>query len=57
MKFRLKFGPEIAALLETAFRAIRTAPGKNLALILNQIGVDFGPPGAKGNFSENSHRA
>ena len=50
-EIHIKIWTRHRTLLETAVRAIRTAPGKNLALILDQIGVDFGPPGAVGDFS------
>ena len=46
MKPRLKFGPEIGPLLDTAFEAIWTPPRRLLASILDQIGLDFGAPGA-----------
>ena len=43
---RFEISTEIAAVLKTAFEAIWTAPGRLLASILDQNGVDFGPPGA-----------
>ena len=45
-KTRVGISTEIAAVLKTAFEAIWAAPGKLLAFILDQNGVDFGPPGA-----------
>ena len=43
---RVEISTEIAAVLKTVFEAIWTAPGRLLASILDQNGVDFGPPGA-----------
>ena len=43
---RVEISTEIAAVLKTAFEAIWMAPGRLLASILDQNGVDFGPPGA-----------
>ena len=52
-KPRFEISTEIAAVLKTAFEAIWTAPGRLLASILDQNGVDFGPPGAVSVFSRN----
>ena len=52
-KKRVELSTEIAAVLKTAFEAIWTAPGRLLASILDQNGVDFGPPGAVSVFSRN----
>ena len=41
---RVEISNEIAAVLKTTFEAIWTAPGRLLASILDQNGVDFGPP-------------
>ena len=41
---RVEISIEIAAVLKTVFEAIWTAPGRLLASILDQNGVDFGPP-------------
>ena len=43
---RVEISTEIAAVLKTAFEAIWTAPGRLLASMLDQVGGDFGPPGA-----------
>ena len=43
---RVGISIEIAAVLKTAFEAIWTAPGRLLASILDQNGVDVEPQGA-----------
>ena len=48
---QIEIGTEIAALLDTASDPISTPPRSLLASILEQMGVDFGPPGAVGDFS------
>ena len=50
---RIEIGTEIAALLDTALDPIWTPPGRLLASVLDQIGVDFGPPGVVGEISRN----
>ena len=49
----VRIGTEIAALLKTAFEAIRMPPRKLLASILDQLGFDFRAPGAVGDCSRN----
>ena len=48
-----EIGTEIAALLDTALDPIWTPQWRLLASVLDQIGVDFGPPGVVGEISRN----
>ena len=48
MKIGSEIGTEITTFLDTAL----DAPGRLLASNLDQNGVDFGPPGAVGEFSK-----
>ena len=50
---RTAIGIEIAAVLKMAFEAIWTPPGRLLASILDQFGLDFGAPNAFGDFKRN----
>ena len=50
---RIEINTEIAALLDTALDPIWTPPGRLLASVLDQFGVDFGSPGVVGEISRN----
>ena len=53
MKIGSEIGTEITPFLDTALDATWAAPGRLLVSILEKNGVDFGPPGAVGEFSKN----